>query len=155
MHCIELVTFDFYFMIKTIFTFWILWNSITMFRRWFYNGWKKHTFSNYRQKGVNSDKPFLLTLFVSLLHNYWTILKFKYASPFLLTTIKRLRYIELFWFKQHQFWKLDEALSLVNIKNIMTLFLHYQSLYTIIYLYIASTATLKGSIDKNILMQQP
>lgn len=126
-----------------------------MFCRWFYNGWKKHTFSNYRQAGVNPDKPFLLTLFVSLLLNYWKKFKFKYASPFLLTAIKHLRYIELFYFKHHQFIKLYGAKRLVNIKNIMTFFKHYQSLYTIICLYMARTDTLRGPIDKDILMQQP
>lgn len=128
-----------------------------MFRRWFYNGWKKHSFSKYRQTGVNSDKPFLYSLFLSLLLNYWTILQFidKYASPFLLTTIKRLRYIELYNFKQHQFLKLYEALRLINIKNKMPFLKRYQSLYTIICLYMASTATLRGPINKDILMQQP
>lgn len=93
MLCIDLGIFNLYFIISTIFTFSIL---SSCFIGDFIKGEKTHNFSNYRQTGLYSDKPILLTLFVSLLLNYCTILKFKYALPFLLTTNKRMRYIKLF-----------------------------------------------------------
>lgn len=115
-----------------------------MFHRWFYNRRKKRIIS------VTTDRQvYILTshfcyrclcLFYLIVEQFLSSNMHHHSCS---QQLKCLRYIEVFWFKQHQFWKLNEALSLVNIKNIMTFWWKINILYLdlfafFVYWYIAS-----------------